>query len=125
MATATRDASAEAHRQTVRSSTEDVAQFLEEVLGGKLVAFIAGVSDPRTVTRWAKGERNPRPEHERRLRHAAQVFRLLNTDESPHTVRAWFVGLNPQLDDESPAVAIREDRFRETTVAAKAFLAGG
>src|SRR5690606_5526976 len=108
-----------------RASTADVAQFLEEVLGGKLVAFIAGVSDPRTVTRWAKGERKPRPDNEARLRHAAQVFRLLNTDESPHAVRPWLVGLNPQLDDESPAVAIREDRFRETSVAAKAFLAGG
>lgn len=125
MATAARDASAEAHRQVVRSSTSDIARFLEEVLGGKLVAFVTDVSDPRTVSRWASGERNPRSDHEERLRSAAQIFRLLNTAESPHTVRAWFVGLNPQLDDESPAAAIHEGRFREVIVAAKAFLAEG
>ena len=49
----------------------------------------------------------------------------LLAEESPHTVRAWFLGLNPQLDDESPAQSIREGDFRDVLVAAKAFLAGG
>jgi hypothetical protein len=62
---------------------------------------------------------------EAKLRGAFQVFQLLLTEESPHTVRAWFVGLNPQLDDESPATAISEGRIRDVLVAAKAFLAGG
>ena len=47
------------------------------------------------------------------------------TKEGPYTVRAWFVGLNPQLGDESPAAAVREGRTRDVLVAAKAFLAGG
>jgi hypothetical protein len=120
-----RDASAEAHRKTVESSIADIVAFLQEVFGQRLVAYLAGVSETRTVSRWAKGETPPRPASEARLREAYYIFRLLNTEESPHTVRAWFVGLNPQLDDESPATAIRDDRGRDVRVAAKAFLAGG
>ena len=120
-----RDASVEAHRTTVESSMADVAAFLQDALGQKLVAYMAGVSDAKAVGRWASGERSPRPEAQRRLRDTQYIFRLLVTKESPHTVRAWFVGLNPQLDDESPAAAIREGRTRDAVVAAKAFLAGG
>jgi hypothetical protein len=120
-----RDASVEAHRTTVESSMADVAAFLQDALGQKLVAYMAGVSDPKAVGRWASGDRNPRAETERRLRDAQYIFHLLVTKESPYTVRAWFVGLNPQLDDESPASAIREGRTRDALVAAKAFLAGG
>jgi hypothetical protein len=61
-----RSAPQEAHRKSVESSTSDVVGYLQEVLGQKLVAHIAGVSDPRTVARWAAGERAPRAEHEQR-----------------------------------------------------------
>lgn len=120
-----RSASQEAHRKSVESTIQDVVGYMQEVLGQKLVAYIAGVSDSRTVARWAAGERTPRAEHEQRVRCAYQIFQLLLAEEAPHTVRAWFLGLNPQLDDESPAESIRKDMFREVLVAAKAFLAGG
>jgi len=121
-----RDASTEAHRTTVESSVADIAAFLQDALGQKLVAFMVGVEDPKTVGRWASEKRLPQDSGaEQKLRAAYQVFRLLATQESPYTVRAWFVGLNPQLDDESPATAIREGRVRDVIVAARAFLAGG
>jgi hypothetical protein len=121
-----RDPSTETHRTTVASSIADTAAFLQDALGQKLVAYMVGVEDPKTVGRWASDKRLPKDlEVERRLRDAHQIFRLLLTKESPHTVRAWFVGLNPQLDDESPAAAIRDGRTRDVLVAAKAFLAGG
>ena len=120
-----RSAPQEAHRKAVESTIQDVVGYMQEVLGQKLVAYIAGVSDPRTVARWAEGERTPRSAHEQRLRCAYQIFQLLLAEEAPHTVRAWFLGLNPQLDDESPAESIRNDMYREVLVAAKAFLAGG
>jgi hypothetical protein len=120
-----REASTEAHRTTVESSVADIAAFLQDVLGQKLVAYLVGVQDPKTIGRWAKGTLPQDSDSEARLRGAYQVFRLLMTQESPHTVRAWFVGLNPQLDDESPATAIGEGRMKDVMVAAKAFLAGG
>lgn len=115
----------QAHRKAVESTIPDAVAYLQEVLGQKLVAHIAGVSDPRTVARWAAGERAPRTEHEQRLRCAYQTFQLLLAGESPQTVRAWFVGLNPELDDQSPAQSIREGQFRDVLVAAKAFNAVG
>lgn len=121
-----RDASTVAHRKTVESSVSDIAAFLQDAMGQKLVALMVGVEDPKTIGRWAAEKRLPQdPAAEEKLRAAYQVFRLLATEESPHTVRAWFVGLNPQLDDESPATAISEGRIRDVMVAAKSFLAGG
>lgn len=118
-------ASREAHRQTTESTVQQITVFLEEVLGRKLVAKLAGVQDPKAVGRWAAGERTPRPAAEERLRIAYQVFRLLLAEESKFTIRAWFIGLNPQLNDESPLLAIREGRFQEVMVAAKAYVSGG
>lgn len=115
----------EAHRKSVESNIADVVGYLQEVLGQKLVAYIAGVSDPRTVARWAASERSPRAEREQRLRCAYQTFQLLLAEESPHTARTWFLGLNPQLDDQSPVQSIREGNLRDVLVTAKAFLAEG
>lgn len=106
-------------------SVADVAGYLQEVLGQKLVAYMAGVEDVKAVGQWAAGKRSPHPDNERRLRAAFQIFHMLQEAESPHTVRAWLIGLNPQLDDRSPATLIREDSTRDVLVAVKAFLAGG
>jgi hypothetical protein len=118
-------ASREAHRQTTETSIEQITNFLEEVLGRKLVAALAGVADPKAVGRWASGERSPRPAAVEKLRVAYQVFRLLLAEDSKHTIRAWFIGLNPQLNDESPVMVIRAGRFQEVMVAAKAYVSGG
>lgn len=49
--------------------------------------------------------------------------------DRPEVARAWFQGLNPQLDDRSPARLLREGDLDETGPAvlgaARAFLAGG
>jgi hypothetical protein len=50
---------------------------------------------------------------------------VLLGDESAQTVRAWFLGMDPRLDDTSPAEAIREGRLKEAMAAARAFAAGG
>ncbi len=120
-----RTRSNDAHRTQVEFTIADIAQFLQETLGQKLVGFMAGVSDPKTVGQWAKGARAPRAEAEARLRVAFQVFHLLQDEESPHTVRAWMIGMNPQLDDASPAEAIRDSRLKDVWVAAQAYVSGG
>jgi hypothetical protein len=103
-----------------------VASFLQELLGRRLVAHVAGVKDGKTVTRWASGEvTEARQESEQRLRTAYEIAQLLVRFDSPRIVRAWFIGLNPQLDDVSPAAAIHEGRLKEAKAAARAFVAGG
>jgi len=32
------------------------------------------------------------------------------SDEGTHVIPAWFIGMNPQLDDDSPAEPIREGK---------------
>jgi hypothetical protein len=120
-----RSGAKQAHRQTVESTPDDMASFLQDALGQKLVAYIANVSAPRTVARWVANERKPGSDAEERLSAAFYIFRLLTTVESSHVVRAWFAGLNPLLDDTSPATVIREGRFREAAAAAKAFVSDG
>src|SRR5579871_2134734 len=120
-----RTATNEAHERAVSFEVKDVARYLQEALGQRLVAYMTGVSDPKRVGRWAQGTQAPRDEAERRLRGAFQIFHLLLAEESPHVIRAWFVGMNPQLDDDSPAAVIRDGRLKDALAAAKAFVAGG
>ena len=125
MSSTTKSRSEQAHRSTVTSTIADVAMYLQEVLGQKLVAYLADVSGPKTVGRWASGAQHPRPDAEQRLRAAYQVFAFLQSGDSAHTARAWLIGLNPQLDDESPVTAIRDGRLRDVMTAAKSYSAGG
>ena len=114
------------HRQSVNASVSEVASFLQDLLSRRLVAYIAGVKDGKTVTRWTNEEvRGVRQESEQRLRTAYEIAQLLVQFDSPRIVRAWFIGLNPQLDDVSPAEAIHEGRLKEAKAAARAFVAGG
>lgn len=115
-----------AHRGAVGDSLSDVDAFLQQVLGRHLVAYVAGVKDAKTVSRWARGEvGEARLESERRLRAAYEIAQLLVRFDSPEVVKAWFIGLNPLLDDVSPAEVIRERRLKEAMGAARAFVAGG
>jgi hypothetical protein len=114
-----------AHQVTVERSIADIAGHLQAELGQKLTAHLAGVDDPKAVGRWAKGTRQPRQDSEDRLRVAFQVWHILASEESTHTVRHWFIGLNPQLDDVPPADAIREGDLRDVLMAAKAYSTGG
>ena len=116
----------QAHRQAVVTPVNDVASFLQDLLGRRLVAYVAGVKDAKTVSRWASGEVGSiRQESEERIRTAYEVAQLLVQFDSPRIVKAWFIGLSPQLDDVSPAETIREGKLKEAKAAARAFVAGG
>jgi len=102
---------------------------LAEVLGPRLVAYMAGVGETRAVREWADGSREPRDPIPSRLRLAYRVAHLISEHDSPEVARAWFQGLNPQLDDQSPARLIREQPIDEVgpsvVAAARAFVVGG
>ena len=119
-----------ANRLSIRTPVADVAYFLQDVLGRQLVAYIAGVETTKTVSRWASGQVGaPRLEHEKRLRIAYQITFLLTAFDTPQVVKAWFIGLNPQLGDRAPAELIGkasdDTELKEAVAAARAFIAGG
>lgn len=113
----------QAHRSAVEWNIEHVAKFLRDQLGAKLVAHMMDV-DVKTVAAWTRSQR-PRPDAQDKLRAVFQIFQLLQSGDDDYTVRAWFIGMNPQLNDQAPANAIREDRLADALVAAQAYCAGG
>ncbi len=118
---------AHAYREAMRVSPAEGAAVLRDVLTPRLAAYVTGVDATRTVARWAQGETaRLRADHATRLRTAYEIVRLLEgAHESPGTIQAWFLGMNPILDDRSPARALHEGDHAGARAAAVAFLAEG
>lgn len=112
-----------AHRAAVRESVQSVTTYLCELLSGPLVGHITGV-EVSTVNRWAAGSSKPKTPTEKRLRDTYQIARMLSGADNSDTIRAWFIGMNPSLNDETPSDVLREDRAREVLAAARAFMDG-
>jgi hypothetical protein len=102
---------------------------LRELLGARLTAYIGSVSETRAVRQWAEGQRAPGELAQQRLRIALQVALVLADVDGREVTQAWFQGLNPQLDDRSPARLLRDGEIDEAgpavIAAARAFLVGG
>ena len=118
-----------AHARAVRASFPEVVAELRTILGAKLCAYVGSVKETRAVNEWADGEREPSSDTQRRLRLALQIAQAIADVDGPEVARAWFQGLNPQLDDRSPARLIREGEVDEVgpevIAAERAFLVGG
>lgn len=115
------------HREATAAPVSEIAGVLQQLLSRRLTAFIAGVGDGKTITRWASGEVTEIRDYsqEQRLRGTYEIAQMLLASESAQTVKAWFIGLNPQLGDVAPAEAIREGRLKDALAAARAFTVGG
>ncbi|GAA1134013.1 hypothetical protein [Citricoccus alkalitolerans] len=98
------------YRESVTLDLAALVDRLRAVLGARLVAYLGGVKETRAVRQWAAGERVPSHVVAQRLRLAYQVAGLIvESQNSPAVVQAWFQGANPQLEDRSPARVLRED----------------
>ncbi|WP_326783545.1 XRE family transcriptional regulator [Streptomyces sp. NBC_00151] len=111
-----------AHIVAVSTTIADIARFLQDNLGQRLTARIAGISDPKQVGRWATGAAAPRAAAEARLRDAIQIFNVIQQSESVYIARAWMIGMNPQLEDMAPAQCIADGHARDVMVAARAYV---
>jgi hypothetical protein len=114
--------------EATRLPIGDVASYLQEQLGQKLTAYVAGVTDPKMVGRWAAGKAQPRDEREMRLRDAFKATKMLVAAFGAQTAKAWWVGSNTRLDDRAPAAIVRgatdPDMLRFVVPAARAFAGG-
>lgn len=115
------------HRKATITPINEITRKLEQVLSRRLTAVIAGVKDGKTIARWASDDTTEiQYNKEQRLRMTFQiVLLLLGSQDSPQMVKAWFIGLNPQLGDESPAEVIRKGQLQEAWNAAQAFVVSG
>ena len=96
---------------------------LHAALGLELIAVIAN-RDLEAVNSWLSGA--PVPAYPARLLEAAHtVLEIITENDGTATARAWFSGLNNNLDDESPAEVIADGRTGEAIAAARHFATNG
>jgi uncharacterized protein (DUF2384 family) len=95
-------------RDSTIAPVRELAHYLQETVGQKMTAFLAGLNDPRVVGRWASGKNAPQLENEMRLRYGYRVVRLLTNAYDPSTAKAWLFGTNSRLEDRAPIVMLRE-----------------
>ena len=117
-----------AHRKAVSEPFPEVIAGLTSMIGRKLTAYIASVTDARALDRWSHNS-TPQGDVESRLRHAYRIVSMLAEHDSPAVVQAWLLGLNPELQDEVPLQLLREGKLesdgKRVLAAARAFVAGG
>lgn len=110
-----------ARRRAEEQDIQEILQQLEAALGRALVAVAARVADAGDLHAPNGGMHDSKVE--RRLRHTYAVLEFIRGSDSPHTVRSWFMGMNPALEGKSPVEVIGEDPDLVMD-AAYAFVAG-
>lgn len=77
-------------RESTVTPARELALYLQETIGQKLTAFMAGLTDAKVVGRWASGKNEPQLENEMRLRYGYRVVRLLTNAYDATTAKAWL-----------------------------------
>ena len=111
------------HGATARLDIHELVRQLNTVLGPTLVAALSGTRDRKLPIKWAKSD-GPTPgvDFQRRLQLAHRVWTQIAGAESDHVARSWFIGANPQLGEDTPLTALRQDRSAQVVAAAAAFV---
>lgn len=106
----------------------DVTTKLVKILGKKMTALVGRVNDVRTVEGWMNGRDVDGTLDLERLRLVLRIAEMIHAREDKRVVQAWFMGLNPQLGDRSPARVLRDGDLltdgKDVLNAAHGFLSG-
>src|SRR5438552_3059600 len=117
---------AEIERRAKIEKIDKIAAYLQDALGQKLTAYLAGLKDPKVVGLWAHGKALPRDLAAFRLRCAYEAALMLMNAYGAETAKSWFFGTNTRLDDEAPAYLLRHvkspEDVRFIVPAARAFV---
>jgi hypothetical protein len=115
-------------RAAVAAQPSEMAAYLQEHLGQRLTAYLAGLKDVKRVGQWARGTSQPPAVTRERLRAAFHATQLLLMRYSDDAVGGWFFGANSSLDDRAPAAVLREaeapDELALVVPLARAFVRG-
>jgi hypothetical protein len=99
-----------------------IASELQEQLGQKLVAFALGDRHPKTIGRYARGDRVPDDDAYRRLVDLFVVVGILKTGMRAAAVKPWMLGANPRLRGKAPIEMLHEGKAEPVRIAAQAFV---
>ncbi len=113
------------HEQTTRMGIHEIVRQLISHLGPTLVATLANVRDSKLPHKWSRVDGpTPRDEAKRRLMVAHRIWVKLSSAENDYVARNWFIGANPRLGEQMPAMCLREGKLDQVIDAADAFLEG-
>jgi hypothetical protein len=93
----------DAHRAATDLEPGRLASELQELLGQKSVAFAVGDRHPRTIGRYARGERLPESRTLGRLVDIYTVVRILGEGMRGSSIKSWMMGSNPRLKGRATA----------------------
>lgn len=110
-----------AYVRAVTSDQTEALRALVAALGKHPVAAIFS-RDAQTIERWLTPGIQLKVEDERRLRDAFQVFSLIHQADGADVARAWFIGMNPELDDDSPVEQLAAGNARGVLAAARSYV---
>lgn len=81
-----------------------IAAYLQQQLGQRIAAHLAGLSDAKQIGRYSRADDAPTPSPltERRLREGYKVVRMIVGGYDDKTAKAWLFGTNTRLDDAAP-----------------------
>lgn len=96
----------------------EIAAYLQEHLGQRMAAHLAGLSDAKQIGRYTR-ENGPDPSSatERRLREGYKVVRMIVEAYDANTAKAWLFGTNSRLDDEAPIDVVGQATTTESFTA--------
>jgi hypothetical protein len=116
----------EAHDDAMGLPIQEVVSRLVGYLGATTVAAIGGVNETRAVKQWMEDD-GRQPQRPDALRFALQVASMIANTKDPNVARAWFQGCNPHLNDQVPALLLRDGKLHDVQpalmAAARAFAA--
>lgn len=116
----------QAHDKSTKLKIDEIATFLEEVLGQRLTAEMLQISNHKLLGKWKNRQQMPGSlDTQDKLRKIYQLTYLLNQFEKPLTVRAWFLGMNPDLDDKLALDLIKDNNFHSVLKAIESYIARG
>ena len=124
--TATLDPIERAHELAVDCDPAEMAAELQKLLGQKLVAFALGDRHPKTVGRYARGERTPEDAVLGRLTDLYTVVMILHGGRAAPGawIKKWMLGSNMRLNGKAPIQLLHDDRGYQVMGAAKSFVSG-
>lgn len=121
-------AEADIARRAVLIDIEEMASFLQDHLGQKLTAYLAGINDAKAVGNWAAGRAQPSAIVRERLRAAYRIAALFAATYGDQAAQGWLFGANSALDDQAPAATMRTagtpDEIARVVPLARAFVRG-
>jgi hypothetical protein len=95
-------------------STAAIAAYLQEQLGQRMAAHLAGLTDVKQIGRYTRKDGpEPRDNVERRLREGYKIVRMIVEAYDAKTAKVWLFGTNTRLDDDAPIDRLREAAITE------------